>query len=73
MKATAKRRGRPKKSSEDTLSESVLLPMQPREKEAFTNASDLAGVPLSAWMRERLRLAAREELDRVGQKAAFIE
>jgi len=47
--------------------------MQPREKEAFTNASDLAGVPLSAWMRERLRLAAREELDRVGQKAAFIE
>ena len=42
------------------------------EKEAFERAAFLSGIPLSAWMRERLRAAAVRELDNVGELAAFL-
>jgi hypothetical protein len=47
--------------------------LQPEEKEAFEQAAGLAGVPLSAWVRERLRRAARRELDEGGQPIAFLQ
>lgn len=43
------------------------------EKQAFQDAADLAGIPLSAWVRERLRKAARSELEAAGQKIAFLQ
>lgn len=43
------------------------------EKSAFQDAADLAGVPLSAWVRERLRKAARTELEAAGRKIAFLQ
>jgi hypothetical protein len=43
------------------------------EKQGFTTAADLAGIPLSSWVRERLRLAAIRELESAGQKIPFIK
>jgi hypothetical protein len=43
------------------------------EKEGFQAAATLAGIPLSAWVRERLRLAAIRDLESAGRKVPFIE
>jgi uncharacterized protein (DUF1778 family) len=56
-----------------TKSESLKIRLGPEEKQAFQDAADLAGVALSAWIRERLRKAAREELDEAGQHIAFLK
>ena len=42
------------------------------EKQGFQAAADLAGIPLSSWVRERLRLAAIRDLESAGQKIPFI-
>ena len=72
MNTRKKGRGRPRKGSAATKSESVLLRMEVREKEGFTAAAELAGAPLSVWMRERLRKAAKKELDEAGQEIPFL-
>ena len=43
------------------------------EKQGFAAAADLAGIPLSSWVRERLRLAAIRDLESAGQKVPFVE
>lgn len=43
------------------------------EKQGFNAAAELAGIPLSAWIRERLRLAAIRDLETAGMKAPFIQ
>ena len=53
-------------------SEWVKIRIAADEKEAFQAAADLAGGSLSGWMRERLRRAARIELNDAGQRVAFI-
>lgn len=65
------RRGRPPKGSGLTKSEGLLLRMEPREKAAFTEAAEIAGVPLSVWIRERLRRVARDELREAGKESPF--
>ena len=42
------------------------------EKRGFQAAAKLAGLPLSSWTRERLRLAAIRELESAGKKIPFI-
>jgi len=42
------------------------------EKQGFQAAANLAGIPLSSWVRERLRLAAIRDLESAGQKIPFI-
>jgi uncharacterized protein (DUF1778 family) len=42
------------------------------EKQTFQDAADLAGVPLSAWVRERLRRTARIELTDANLQVAFL-
>jgi hypothetical protein len=42
------------------------------EKRAFVDAADLAGLSLSSWVRERLRRAARAELNEAGKPVAFL-
>ena len=42
------------------------------EKLTFQEAADLAGISLSAWMRERLRREARRELEEAGKPIAFL-
>jgi hypothetical protein len=70
--STKKRRGRPPKGSGATKSESLLLRLEPREKVAFRDAANLAGVPLTVWMRERLRRVAARELQDGGKSVAFL-
>jgi uncharacterized protein (DUF1778 family) len=43
------------------------------EKRGFSAAAELAGIPLSSWVRERLRLAAIRDLESAGQKIPFIK
>jgi len=43
------------------------------EKQGFIEAADLAGIPLSSWVRERLRLAAIRELENAGHKIPFVK
>jgi antitoxin component of RelBE/YafQ-DinJ toxin-antitoxin module len=43
------------------------------EKEAFTSAADLAGIALSAWVRERLRQIAMRELEAASQPVPFLK
>ena len=42
------------------------------EKRGFSAAAELAGIPLSSWVRERLRLAAIRDLESAGQQIPFI-
>ncbi len=67
-----KGRGRPRKGSGQAKSESVLLRMDPGERRGFTEAAILAGAPLAVWIRERLRRAAWEELQRAGKPVPFL-
>ena len=43
------------------------------EKQGFSAAADLAGIPLSSWVRERLRLAAIRDLESAGHKIPFVK
>jgi hypothetical protein len=43
------------------------------EKQGFQAAANLAGIPVSSWVRERLRLAAIRDLESAGQKIPFVE
>lgn len=55
-----------------TKSEAILLRLEPGEKEGFKAAAELAGIDLSAWMRERLRRVARQELEEANLPIPFI-
>ena len=50
----------------------IQIRAQPQEKAAFQEAADLAGIPLSAWIRERLRWAATRELEQADRPIAFL-
>ncbi len=65
-----KKRGRPRKPN--VREEYLEVRLDSREKQAFKEAADLAGVALSAWVRERLRLMARKELEEIGRSVAFL-
>ena len=43
------------------------------EKQSFQEAANLAGIALSAWVRERLRRAARIELSDAGKQVPFLQ
>jgi predicted HicB family RNase H-like nuclease len=42
------------------------------EKQAFQEAAELAGIGLSTWARERLRLTAIRELEGAGRRVSFV-
>jgi len=43
------------------------------EKQGFWLAAGFAGISLSSWARERLRLAATRELESAGSSIPFVE
>ena len=53
--------------------ETLQIRISEPEKQGFQSAADLAGIPLSSWVRERLRLAAIRDLESAGQKIPFIK
>jgi hypothetical protein len=73
MKTKKVRRGRPLKGSGLAKSKSILLRLEPREKDGFAEAAELAGIPLAIWMRERLRKEAAKELQQAGKQAPFLK
>jgi hypothetical protein len=73
MKTKKARPGRPPKGSGLSKSESLLLRLSPSEKQGFADAAELAGVPLTVWIRERLRQVATKELQSAEKPIAFLE
>jgi CxxC motif-containing protein (DUF1111 family) len=65
-------RGRPPKGSAETKTESLLLRLSISEKQGFLDAAQLAGVPLTVWIRERLRQVAARELQSAEKPVAFL-
>lgn len=53
--------------------ETLKFRVEPGEKEAFQQSAELAGIPLSTWIRERLRKAARIELQDAGKQIPFLK
>jgi hypothetical protein len=74
MKNMKKRqRGRPPKEADRLRNEALLVRVESTEKEAFKSAAELAGVPLSTWVRERLRQVAVRELENAARPIAFLK
>jgi uncharacterized protein (DUF1778 family) len=63
--------GRPKKAKK--LNEYLEIRVESAEKQAFKDAADLAGIPVSIWVRERLRRAAIRELEEAARPIAFLQ
>jgi len=53
-------------------SEILQIRISDLEKEGFELAAVLAGISLSSWVRERLRLASIRELEGAGRKVPFV-
>jgi hypothetical protein len=68
----AKKRGRPPVAPGKAKAELLEVRLETAEKEAFKEAADLAGLALSAWVRERLRRSARKELQEAGRPVPFL-
>lgn len=69
----AKKRGRPPVGSDKAKADYLEVRLEVAEKQAFKEAANLAGLALSAWVRERLRRAAREELKKADKPVAFLK
>jgi predicted HicB family RNase H-like nuclease len=65
-----KRPGRPKSTKPKT--ELFNLRLTDEEKQAFSMCATLSGIPMAAWVRERLRKAAIRDLEEAGQKIPFL-
>lgn len=55
-----------------TKTEILQIRLAGVEKAGFEEAATLAGIPLSSWVRERLRLAAIRELESAGRRVPFV-
>ena len=53
--------------------ERIELRVLPEEKQGFEEAASIAGISLSAWIRERLRLAAVRELEAASRSIPFLK
>jgi hypothetical protein len=62
--------GRPKAKKPKT--ELFNLRLTDDEKQAFSLCANLSGIPMAAWVRERLRKAAIRDLEEAGQKIPFL-
>jgi hypothetical protein len=67
------KRGRPPKEADQLRSESLLVRLETAEKKTFQDAANLAGVPLSTWVRERLRQVAVRELGKASRSVPFLK
>ena len=68
-----KKMGRPKKKSDAVKSSWLEVRCEESEREAFRAAAEASGLGMSAWIRERLRRAARKELEDMNLPVAFLE
>ena len=66
------RRATAKTGSAKRKADMLQVRLNAGEKAAFGEAAELAGIALSAWVRERLRLNAARELESAGLPVPFI-
>lgn len=71
-KGMEKKRGRPPAAPGKGKADYLEVRLEPAEKEAFKEAADVVGLALSAWVRERLRRAARKDLEEAGREVPFL-
>lgn len=50
----------------------LQIRLSPEEKRGFKAAAEIAGIDLSSWVRERLRSAAKSELEDAAQAIPFL-
>lgn len=62
--------GRPKQAV--TRNQSLELRLSETEKRIFAEAANVAGIPVSTWVRERLRRVAVRELEEAGIPALLL-
>jgi uncharacterized protein (DUF1778 family) len=65
--------GRPKKKPELVKTEYIEMRVEKSEKDTFRAAADAAGLPLSGWIRQRLRRDAKKELEDLNLPVAFLD
>ena len=73
MRKKKAQRGRPKKPEGESKKQFLQVRLLDSERDGFAEAARLAGIPLSTWVRERLRVIARKELKDYGKTADFID
>ena len=56
-----------------TKEQVLQIRLAAEEKQGFAAAAEIAGIPLSSWVRERLRLAAIRDLESAGQQVPFVK
>lgn len=57
---------------EQQKSQILQIRLSAPEKKGFDLAASLAGISLSSWVRERLRLSAIRELEGAGRRVPFV-
>ena len=65
--------GRPKKPPGTLKADYIEVRCEQSEKDAFKAAAEAAGLPLSGWIRERLRRTAKRELEGMNMPVAFLD
>lgn len=73
MNNGSRKRGRPSKNPDELRNEDLLVKLKADEKAAFKDAAQLAGLPLSSWVRERLRRVAIRELGEAARPIPFLK
>jgi len=53
--------------------ESIEIRVTTSKKKAFRVAAEYSGIPMSAWIRERLRQSATKELEAESQQVPFYQ
>jgi hypothetical protein len=67
-------KGKPGRPHSRTPKQEYLeLRLLQSEKEAFKQCAELSGIPMSAWVRERLRRSAVRELEEAGLSIPFLK
>ena len=65
-------RKKPQAGSVSRKESYLQVRVSPDEKEGFETAASLSGLGVSAWVRERLRRVAREELEQAKVGVPFL-
>jgi uncharacterized protein (DUF1778 family) len=70
---TMKKTKQSRKDPDAVKTEYIEMRVEKSEKDTFRAAADAAGLPLSGWIRQRLRRDAKKELEDLGLPVAFLQ
>ena len=70
---TMKKIKQSRKPPDAIKTEYIEMRVEKSEKDTFRAAADAAGLPLSGWIRQRLRRDSKKELEDLGLPVAYLE